>query len=117
MYSAGTGTLTYVDHNEKSRLLDHSEMQTDAFDTDDDPVTKVTKYQTQIIMVTDKLVENPDSTKASGQVDLVAQETANLLKSMANSEDDNNVKVSHIGSYTMSSFCFLRIVSCLLLKG
>jgi len=93
MYSAGTGTLTYVDHhNEKSRLLDHSEMQTDAFDTDDDPVTKVTKYQTQIIMVTDKLVDNPDSTKASGQIDLVGQETANLLKSMASSEDDQNVK-------------------------
>ena len=111
MYSAGTGTLTYVDHNEKSRLLDHSEMQTDAFDADDDPVTKVTKYQTQIIMVTDKLVENPDSTKASGQVDLVAQETANLLKSMANSEGDNNVKVSPIDTIKMSNFVFVESFS------
>ena len=94
MYSAGTGTLSYAELNERSRLLDHSEMQTEAFGEDDDPVTKVTKYQTQIIMVTDKLVENPESTKASGQVDLVGQATANLLKSMASSEDDQNIKVS-----------------------
>ena len=91
MYSAGT--LTFSDLNERSRLLDHSEMQTDAFDGDDDPVTKVTKYQTHIIMVTDKLAENPDSTKMIGQVDNVAQATANLMKSMANSEDDLNLKV------------------------
>ena len=70
-------------------MLDHTSMQTDAFDGDDDPITKVTK----IIMVTDKLAENPDSTKLVGQVDLVAQATANLMKGMANSEEDNNVKV------------------------
>ena len=93
MYSAGTYTLSYKDVDERSRLLDHSEMQTEPFDGDLDPVSKVTKYQTEIIYVTDKLVENPDSTKVTEQVDLVAQATADMLKGMGNSEDNQNLKV------------------------
>ena len=82
MYSYGT--LTHMD--ETSRLLEHADMQTEAMDSDD-PITRVTKYQTNLIMLADKLAQTPDSKKIASKTDELARATANLLKNMANTEE------------------------------
>ena len=84
MYSYGT--LTYMDLNETSKLLEHADMQTEAMDSDD-PITRVTKYQTNLIMLADKLAQTPDSKKIASKTDELARATANLLRNMANTEE------------------------------
>ena len=84
MYSYGT--LTHMDLNETAKLLEHADMQTEAMDTDD-PITRVTKYQTNLIMLADKLAQTPDSKKIASKTDELSRATANLLRSMASAEE------------------------------
>ena len=74
--------------NEKERLLGNSiDIQ-----TDDDPIKKITKYQTHLIMLGDKLMETPESEKYTRQTNSLAKETAKLLKNMADNENDEHIK-------------------------
>merc|ERR1719410_1597076 len=52
----------------------------------DDPITRVTKYQTHLIMLADKLATAPDSAKTAAQTDSLARATAALLQGLASTE-------------------------------
>ena len=84
------GTMSYYTLSEKDPLL--KSMGDVDIQTDDDPITKVTKYQTHLIMLADKLAESPDSPNIAKQTDSLARATANLLKNMAKDENDEHVK-------------------------
>ena len=58
----------------------------------DDQVNQVTKYQTHLIMLANRLAENPDSKDTADQTNSLARETANLMKNMASHEENILVK-------------------------
>ena len=58
----------------------------------DDHVNKVTKYQTEIILVSDKLVGNPTSEKHKEDFGLLTQNLEGLMRGMADSETDDGLK-------------------------
>merc|ERR1719336_2124508 len=61
-------------------------------DLKDDQVSKVTKYQTDLIILANRLVDNPDSRDTADQTESLARETADLMKNMASREENQLVK-------------------------
>ena len=55
-------------------------------------MNKVTKYQTEIILVSDKLVGNPTSEKHKEDFGLLTQNLESLMRGMADSETDDGLK-------------------------
>ena len=84
------GTWTYT-ANEKKPLLSYVDTEMETMETDD-PITRVTKYQTHLIMLANRLAENPDSKDTADQTNSLARETANLMKNMASHEENILVK-------------------------
>ena len=61
-------------------------------DGPDDQVNKITKYQTEIILVSDKLMGNPSSEKHKEDFGLLTQNLESLMRGMAGNETDDGLK-------------------------
>ena len=57
-----------------------------------DHVSKVTKYQTHLIMLANKLAENPDSKETAKNTDSLARDLDHLIRNMEKREDNQLVK-------------------------
>ena len=90
------GTWTYT-ANEKKPLLSYVDTEMETIETDD-PITRVTKYQTHLIMLADKLATTPDSAKTAAQTDSLARATAALLQGLASTEAKEDTKARLLGA-------------------